>query len=881
MTDRLGARQAAVVAAFSLGVLAGPAVAPLHAAAAPALPAQSADPAATERTAAKLRDGRLLLLQAAEFDPLIERPTLPAGLSWSDAVAGAGGGTEQASATQPLVDRDYFLVQFRGPITPLDRETLARLGSEALDYVPNHAFLVRADRDALSALQAWPRVRALLAFEPAYRIAPELAARAAALDELPLGSAERAAAAAEPLDVMVQLFRGCDTGRATGELLVAGATLDEPEAGLQRRVLARVPLGRLLALARVRDVQWIQPLSQLVRRGARPTAPAPLAPWPALAAAAAPLASAALPLPIPNDTTTWVIQSDTSGSTPVWDNGVLGDGVVIGHIDGAIDLDSCWFDDPAVSAPGPTHRKVVAHNGSYSNSDGHGTHTAGTAAGDQEPINGVLDDNGIGYRARIAHTNDSLVTSSNFKSKLEELHSQGATLFTNSWGDDFTTAYNAWCVDIDEMMWEHPETLICFAVSNGSQLKNPENAKNVLAVGATEQASLQGRICSAGSGPTADGRRKPEIFAPGCSIRSANDNQTCSTTSMSGTSMACPAITGAAALVKSYYEAGWYPGGAANAGDGFVPSGALLKATLLNSSRDMTGESGYPTHDEGWGRLLLDHALYFAGDARRLWVADVDAAGGFSGPSQSHVHYVNVYANTSELNLCLSFTDAAGALNSSAPVVNDLDLEVVTPTGTLYRGNVFSGGFSTTGGSADPLNNVERVRITAPPLGWYVVTVRSRTVTTATAQPYALVATGNLDPPARGGFVTYGSGTPGSGAIVPTLALSGSSTIGEDVTLTIGDGLGGTTALAVMGFARDHTPYAGGELLVAAPWITFTLPLDGTLGLAGDGDVAVSDTIPADPALIGTVLDFQALLADPAAAKKFALTNGAELTIGS
>ncbi len=837
-----------------------------HAAAAStasAAPSQSADPATAERSAAKLRDDRLLLLQAAEFDPLMELPALPAGLSWSDAVAGTAGGAAHPLADPALTEshlgeHDYFLVQFRGPITRLDRETLASLGGEALDYVPNHAFLVRADDAARAALPAWPRVRAVVPFEPAYRIAPELAARAATLDALPLGSPERARAAAEPVDVMVQLFRGCDTGRATGELVVAGATLDEPDAGLQRRVLARVPLGRLLALARVRDVQWIQPLSVLTRRGAVPVAA----------------------LPLPNDTTNWVIQSDVSGSTPVWANGVLGDGVVIGHIDGAIDLDSCWFDDPAVSAPGPTHRKVVAHNGSYSNPDGHGTHTAGTAAGDQEPLNGVVDGNGAGYRARIAHTNDSLVTSSNFKSKLEELHSQGATLFTNSWGDDFTTSYNAWCVDIDEMMWEHPETLICFATSNGSQLKNPENAKNVLAVGATEQAPSQGRHCTGGAGPTADGRRKPEIHAPGCSIQSANDGRSCSTTSMGGTSMASPSIAGAAALVKSYFEAGYFPSGAANGADGFVPSGALLKGMLLNSSRDMAGESGYPTNLEGWGRLLLDHALYFAGDARHLWVADVDAAGGLSGPGQSHVHYVNVYASTSELNLCLAFTDAPGAQNSSSPVVNDLDLEVVAPDGKLYRGNVFSNGFSATGGSTDPLNNVERVRLTAPPLGWYVVTIRARTVTTATAQPYALVATGNLDPPARGGFATYGSGTPGSGAVVPTLALSGSSTIGEDVTLTIGDGLGGTTALAVMGFARDQTPYAGGELLVAAPWITFTLPLDGTPGLAGDGDVAVSDTIPADPALIGTVLDFQALLADPAAAKKFALTNGAELSIG-
>ncbi len=800
--------------------------------------------------ATKLRDPRLLLLHAAEFDPRVEVPTLPEALTWSR--------EEQRAAAVDSANglySDYFVVQFIDRVTPADRATLAELGVEAIAYVPNNAYLVRTPAAALPAFASWPRVRALVPFQPAYRIDLDLLAGAASAGDA-------------PLEVLIELFRGCDSATATRELVELGVELDEPDAGFRTRLLARLPANRLTALAHVRDVQWIAPLSQLVRRGAVPLAST-------AAGMAAPLA------PLPNDTTTWVIQSDVSGSTPVWANGVLGDGVIIGHIDGALDLAACWFNDPAVSAPDPTHRKVVSHHGSYTNSDSHGTHTAGSAAGDQEPINGVLGGNGTAYHARLAHTNDSLVNSSNFKSKLEELYSDGATIFTNSWGDDFTTAYNAWCVDIDAMMWEHQETLICFAVSNGSLLKNPENAKNVLAVGATEQSPNEGRHCTAGAGPTADGRRKPELFAPGCNIQSVNDGRSCSTTSMSGTSMACPAIAGAAALTKSYFEAGYWPSGAANAVDAFAPSGSLLKAVLINSGRDMAGESGYPTNIEGWGRLLLDHSLYFAGDARKLWVTDPGSAGAFSSSGDERTEWINVYANTSELNLCLVFPDAPGTLNSSSPVVNDLDLEVVTPNGTLYRGNVFSGGFSTTGGSTDPLNNVERVRLQTPPLGWYAVTVRANNIASSSAQSYAMVASGNLDPPAIGGFTTYGSGTAGTGGLVPTATLSGSPNLDDDVTLTIGNGRGGAAALLILGFARASTPFVGGQLLVATPWVIVPLVLDGTPGASGDGDVVVTDTLPADPALVGVIVDFQAVIADPAALQKLALSNGAEMTIGS
>lgn len=804
--------------------------------------AAAQDDAAAEAMAAKLRDRRLILLHAAEFDPLAALPELPAELRFA---AGAAA------------DPDVRIVQFAARIGREERAALTELGATPLDYVPNDAFLVRASAAAFDALARSPRVRAVVPFEPAYRLDPDLLALAAQQPDA-------------TLDVMIELFDGSDTAAATLALLEAGALLDDPDAGLLERLLARVPAARLTGLAHVRDVQWIQAQKVAVLR-ALPSAPS-IAPRSAAAPA---------PAPLPNETTTWVIQSDTSGSTPVWNNGVLGDGVIIGHIDDPIDLDSCFFEDPAVSAPGPTHRKVVSHHGSYSNPGSHGTHTAGTSAGDQQPINGVIDDNGIAYRSRLAHTNLSLITGSNLKSKLEELHGEGATVFTNSWGDDFTTKYDSWCVDIDELMWEHQETLVCFAVTNGSTLKNPENAKNVLAVGATEQSPRQKNHCSGGRGPTADGRRKPEIYSPGCGIVSARDNGACGTLSMSGTSMASPSIAAAGALVKDYFESGYWPGGLANPQDAFVPSGSLLKAVLINSARDMTGVSGYPSNTEGWGRLLLDHSLFFAGDKRKLWLVDPGVAGGLANAGDEHSYWINVYDLASELNLCLVFPDAPGAVNSSSPVVNDLDLEVLAPDGSLYRGNVFSGGLSATGGSGDPLNNVERIRLKPPVLGWYFVTVRADNVASAQAQSYALVASGNLDPPADGGLAVYGAGTPGTGGFVPSALLSGSPQVGDDVTLTIGDGLGGSLALLVMGFARDATPFAGGQLLVATPWITFTLPLDGAPGTGGDGDVAVTETIPDDPTLTGLVLDFQALVVDPAATKKLALTNGAELTIGS
>jgi hypothetical protein len=82
---------------------------------------------------------------------------------------------------------------------------------------------------------------------------------------------------------------------------------------------------------------------------------------------------------------------------------------------------------------------------------------------------------------------------------------------------------------------------------------------------------------------------------------------------------------------------------------------------------------------------------------------------------------------------------------AASATVNNLDLELVSPSGFRYRGNVFDveNGWSISGGQPDPINNVETILIPEPESGEWQVTVRGTEINQGT-QGYALVATGRL-----------------------------------------------------------------------------------------------------------------------------------------
>ncbi|MGI8822389.1 MAG: S8 family serine peptidase [Acidimicrobiia bacterium] len=257
-------------------------------------------------------------------------------------------------------------------------------------------------------------------------------------------------------------------------------------------------------------------------------------------------------------------------------------------------------------------------------------------------------------------------------------------------------------------------------------------------------------------GPTDDGRIKPDVVAPGTWILSGysdlyqfgydgapnpqngafqydgwgtpyNDDYKY----MGGTSMSNPITAGAAAVVRDFYDKA----------HGHQATAALTKATLINSAVDLLDENNdgvndndfpIPNNHEGWG--LVNVAAATDGSAQFV----DEGAGLTTGGTSSHTYAV---AGGSPLRVSVVWTDYPSTASASVNLVNDLDVTVTGPGGVTYRGNVFSGGWSTTGGSADRLNNVENVYVQNAAAGDWTVTVTGFNVPFG-PQPYALVVDG-------------------------------------------------------------------------------------------------------------------------------------------
>lgn len=440
-----------------------------------------------------------------------------------------------------------------------------------------------------------------------------------------------------------------------------------------------------------------------------------------------------------------LIQSGTPGVTPLYDQGLNGAGELIAVVDGPVRASHCSFSDPEADPFGASHRKIQAYT-APSQSDTHGTHVAGIALGDGGSNN---DLRGVAWGARLLYDNiPTSFSESQLRNVLTQHRDQGGFIHTNSWGDDSTTGYTGLCRAIDAFMWDNDDQLVLFAATNTSTLKTPENAKNVLAVAAYSYSTSSGAfsICSGGVGPTADGRRKPEILALGCSVLSSYAFGTCTSVSQSGTSMATPAVAGAAAIARQYFTDGYHPTGFPTAADAFTPTGALLKAVLLNSTVNLEAggsSTGYPSNFEGWGRLRLNDALVTPADSRGLIVRQARRSAG-EGLTTGEAYQMQFSAAAGQaLRITMVFNDAPGSIGSSAPVVNNLDLRVTSPTGAVYLGNVFntSQAQSITGGTADARNTVEMVVLNTPAAGVYTVRVEGTAVLSGEVG-YALAVSG-------------------------------------------------------------------------------------------------------------------------------------------
>jgi hypothetical protein len=178
-----------------------------------------------------------------------------------------------------------------------------------------------------------------------------------------------------------------------------------------------------------------------------------------------------------------------------------------------------------------------------------------------------------------------------------------------------------------------------------------------------------------------------------------------------GTSMATPLTAGAGTLARQWLGTRGI----------ITPSAAALKGVLLNTTVDMApGQYGIgatqeitftrPNNVAGWGRANL--SFIGAPFPYALWLDD-QGSGLTTGQTITYTHTptdsLRVVTNTQPLRVMLTWTDPPASLSASAQLVNDLDLIVTGPEGSIYRGNASPSG--------DRINNVEGVVVAAPPIG--------------------------------------------------------------------------------------------------------------------------------------------------------------------
>lgn len=729
-----------------------------------------------------------LRLQLGSFRPAAgESPALPPGLT----VAAQNAG--------------YWIVQFGGPIQVEWRAALEAEGVEVLAYIPDYAYKVRMNPGQAKRVEELADVIFVGPFQPAYKLAPDLA----------LGG---------PALYRVRVESGRDFGLANAAIAASGAEIVSRD-GDALSVLADA--GQVQAIAQVADVAWIE--NWLLREKH-------------------------------NDQGGGVIIGGAVANSRTYDGS--------SQIAAVADTGFGGGTPSTVHPDIPQTRVVALQNfpgtgsrGCYSILDdgavdvdsGHGTHVAGSVLSDGTDAGigrgvapaarfvGQAVENWVDFTSICALSYADgyylMGIPDDLNTLFQQAYNAGARIHSNSWGSAAAGDYTLDSANADTFVWNNPKMVITFSAGNegidanadgvvdNDSIGSPATAKNVITIGASENSRpsypcdlgqsytsrdttyQSGQTCAsmggnnllgaygqrwgadypaaplagdltAGNaeqmaafssrGPADDGRIKPDVVAPGTWILSTYSdnyqegydgtavNPRTGTYQMDGwglpfsqqykyfggTSMSNPLAGGAATVIRDYYQKKF----------GLDASAALVKATLINSAVDLQDENNDGVNDndypipnvhEGWGRINLDGAT----DGT---LAYREAAGLLTGGTASYA----VSATGGPLKISVVWSDFPSTETAATNLVNNLDVTVTAPDGTLYRGNKFSGGWSAaaiSGDVADAANNVENVYIQSPAVGTWTVQVRGTNVPSG-PQPYALVvdngAFTNEPPPA-------------------------------------------------------------------------------------------------------------------------------------
>lgn len=654
-------------------------------------------------------------------------------------------------------DRSTWMVQFDGVIRHEWREAVKACGAEIVGYIPDNGYLIRGTPEVIAQVGALEEVCWLGEYTATYKQMPTLRHTLNARK----GMSEDAA-----IRVLVLGFDAAEeSGLANRVQELKGAKVESiRDVGARCRIEAWLTANQIETVTSWSDVEWVEEWRAKQHFNEKAMLPNMM-----------------------SVTNVW--QAVSEGGL-----GLTGQNEILAIADTGLDTgdaNSLQADFQGRVTGFGWRNGAYRQTNSWADTDGHGTHVAGSAVGNGAASAGLY--RGMAPDAHVVFqgVGDDFSGVDDLSALLGQAYTNGARLHSDSWGysaRDAEGTYNTDSWEMDQYVWDHPTFLPIVAAGNNGVDDNfdgivdegsvapPSTAKNCLSVGASKNfrdtggyAALtygnkwpldyrveplastpisgvenpQGMCAFSSRGPCLDGRIKPDVVAPGTdviSVRSRLSQDTLwgivenNTNYLyeGGTSMATPLTAGALVLLRQWLKT-----------QGFEePSAALMKGLLMNGARDMTpGQFGTGDHQEvqarpdvnqGHGHVDLHRTL---APGTNMFLELYDATNRLTQGAVREIEIPVGAPLQGTYSFTLAYSDYPPAMAAEYQLVNDLDIMVRKPSGSVLYPNAMD--------VPDSYNNVELIEFTADELGMYTVRLVGQDVPEGeNGQPYALILRG-------------------------------------------------------------------------------------------------------------------------------------------
>lgn len=715
----------------------------------------------------KMKNNRMLDLYPSDiaFDTSGETPTTPSRMEDFD------------------WDGETYIVQFVGPYRSEWLEAIENEGGRIGKLVPTFSAVVKMSPSVKSMISELPYVQWVGAYEPFYKVSSELLESEGGVR------------------IAVMVFEESQRSDVSRELVDMGASvlMSYPPRSVIAHVESRL-LPWIVSMPGVMDVRrdFVSEPFDLVAgkiHGAFES-------W---------------------DTLRSGLPSSLTGQSPGPD-GIEGtpDDIfeVVGIQDSGFD-----FCDPDLGHPdffmGPHGDRVIRlmDQTGYSCPDGyisglaHGTHLSGTVMGNgfawEYFLGEPTDDDNWEHSEGVGIVPEGMLSFDGVQgfgglvanpSYWDRQYADGAHINVNGYGSQ-PADYGGDSWAVDDRINTNNDRLMVFAVGNEGAalhtLSSNSQGKNGLAAGATlnfrptrpdaHNPNIVADFSSRGGSSQSLGRLKPDLVTVGTQVigpmgagewlhneaagvgnpqgdcimgvdvYNYNDPNNLTGDGIcdyryyeAGTSTASAHLGGLAMLVREYLRE---VGGIS---DPYQINSQLVKALLINGATRMDEALfDYPGYDQGWGSVDLMQSLFPPVPRTNKYEEDVMTTTSLWNPSFDTI----VHTDEVPLKVTLVWVDVPMKALS-----RDLNLKLTSPSGNIYRGNVYGSvgmydGWSIPNPSAadanplwdrigfdgwDDVNNVEQVEVEFPEPGTWTIEVIGFSI--PSDAPFALVAGADFGP---------------------------------------------------------------------------------------------------------------------------------------